>query len=98
MDNNEEQKISELLRQARTAVPQHNEEAVFRHILDALDHSDAVRTTSFRQLRNTGISLLLLLAVNIGVWSFAGKRQVREQHPATQETFLQSYDLNIYQQ
>lgn len=90
----EEDKLKRLLQQAKNTVPVHSSEGVFLQVLETLD-KDVQPRLSFRSLRNTGLALLLLVALNAGAWALAAGRK-NDDNRLEQQAYLQSYNLNLY--
>lgn len=88
--------INRMLSKAKQYQPQPGgDEGAFEIIMQkATGLSNSEQSIKFLQLRNAGIAMLMVIAVNIIIINTAGNKDDRQQQTAT--PFLQPYNLNLY--
>jgi uncharacterized membrane protein len=89
--------INRMLSKAKQHQPlPQSDESAFENIMrKATDTSSAPQNIKFLQLRNAGIAMLLVIAVNVIIMSTANNKDEQQQQTAT--PYLQPYNLNLYQ-
>lgn len=91
-----EDDLNKMLFQARHRVADPAPEDAFENILKKAAKADTTSAIRFTQLRNTGIALLLVLAVNVFIVSTAGNKNPDKNRQAETTQYLQPYNLNVY--
>ncbi|RYZ48887.1 MAG: hypothetical protein EOP49_17525 [Sphingobacteriales bacterium] len=95
MTLNTEQDIDKLLNRMKIQSPEHKPSADFEHTWAKMTVPVTDRQVPFLQLRNTGLALLLVVAVNL-ILLGASNLSANKVPEQTKAVYLQPYNLNIY--
>jgi len=88
--------IDALLLQMRRDTPQHHDRTAFEEIMKKAGTRNYDTGVGFVQMRNAGIAILLILAVNIFVVIRPGDSDTASQPSKNTSTYLQPFNLNLY--
>ena len=91
----EDDDINSMLSGMKRNVPDTENATAFDQILKRIDAP--MQSVKYLQLRNAGIAMLLVIALNVVIVAAAGREAVAETEQQQQSaSYLQPYNLNLY--
>lgn len=92
----QENDIDQWLSGISRKVPKTGDAEAFEHILHKLKAPEPASEIRFVQLRNAGILLLLIIAVNVAIVTRSGNSIPANSSRQETAPYLQPYNLNLY--